>query len=157
VDELTLRPATVADADLLLLWRNDPTTRGRSLDTSELSLEPHRAWLADRLARVDDVRIFIAELGEVPVAQLRVEREQARRGVVSVSVDRHARGLGVGTRAIEAGTARASHELDLDEVVAVIRVGNDASRLAFERAGYRRDSETVIDGARVMLFRWSRG
>jgi RimJ/RimL family protein N-acetyltransferase len=155
VDELTLRRATVADADLLLDWRNDPTTRGQSGDTSELSLEPHRAWLADRLARVDDVRIFIAEVDGVPVAQLRVERDQGRRGVVSVSVDRRARGRGVGTRAIEAGTARASQDLELDEVVALIRIGNDASRRAFERAGYRRDGEAV-DAAGMMLFRWRR-
>ena len=48
--DLWVRPATEADADALLRWRNDPVTRAASRDTGEVGAEQHRAWLAATLA-----------------------------------------------------------------------------------------------------------
>ena len=48
---LTLREVTNADAELLLRWRNDETTRAMSVSQGEVSLEDHRAWLARSQAR----------------------------------------------------------------------------------------------------------
>ncbi|NBR90917.1 MAG: N-acetyltransferase, partial [Rhodobacteraceae bacterium] len=35
---------------MLLDWRNDPTTRGASLSTEEITFEVHGAWYTEALA-----------------------------------------------------------------------------------------------------------
>ena len=47
---MTLRPATLADADRLLAWRNDPLTRAMSINQNEVKFADHIAWLKRRLA-----------------------------------------------------------------------------------------------------------
>lgn len=43
--DLSLRPATLEDAKMLLKWRNDKATRMASHTTDEVKLEKHIEWL----------------------------------------------------------------------------------------------------------------
>jgi hypothetical protein len=47
---LQLRQACMDDADLLLAWRNDATTRQASHDTTPVSHDVHVAWLRKTLS-----------------------------------------------------------------------------------------------------------
>src|SRR5579862_6545931 len=59
-DHLILRPATIADAQILLQWRNDPQTRASSYDQSAVKWDSHMYWLGTVL--VDPAReLVIAE------------------------------------------------------------------------------------------------
>ncbi len=58
--EVRLRPATIADAELLFTWRNDPLTRAQSIRTEPIEWESHLAWLAASLQNPDR-QLFIAE------------------------------------------------------------------------------------------------
>ncbi len=53
-----LRFATMNDADMLLRWRNDPTTRASRVDDREINLEEHIAWLRRRQASPSCVYIY---------------------------------------------------------------------------------------------------
>lgn len=63
MDEVRLRPATIADAELLFIWRNDPLTRQQSIHTDPVTWESHLAWLAASLQNPDR-QLFIAEQAE---------------------------------------------------------------------------------------------
>ena len=65
--EVRLRPATIADAQLLFAWRNDPLTRTQSIRTQPVEWESHLAWLAASLQNPDR-QLFIAEQA-LPVEQ----------------------------------------------------------------------------------------
>ena len=151
---ISLRPATLDDAELLLEWRNDPSTRSRSLDPSVIELEPHVAWLGRRLGNPANCRVYIAERDEHPVGQLRVERAAAAQGIVSVSLDAGARGTGLGAELIATGTVRAASELSLSQVTAIVKDDNLASFHAFTKAGYGETQRELVQGHAVVILDW---
>ena len=65
--EVRLRPATIADAELLFVWRNDPLTRQQSIHTEPVVWETHLTWLETGLQNPDRW-LFIAEQA-VPAMQ----------------------------------------------------------------------------------------
>lgn len=60
MDEVRLRPATIADAELLFAWRNDPLTRAQSIHTAPVVWDSHLAWLRASLQNPNR-QLFIAE------------------------------------------------------------------------------------------------
>ena len=131
---MELRNATLADADLLLAWRNDPRTRAASHRQEVVERERHLRWLTDALAR-SDLRLFVAEENGVPVGTVRVVDET---GVAELSwtVAPEARGRGVGTRMV----ARLA-ERERGALRAEVRAGNVASMRIAEAAGLALDHE----------------
>lgn len=70
---ILLRRATMADAELLFVWRNDPLTRKNSRNTDEVPWPAHLSWLADTLKR-DDRLLLIGDNGQMPVGTVRFDR-----------------------------------------------------------------------------------
>ena len=67
MNEVRLRPATLADAELLFVWRNDPLTRQQSIHAEPVAWDSHLDWLAASLQN-QDRQLFIAEQA-LPAAQ----------------------------------------------------------------------------------------
>ena len=152
-EPLTARPAREADAEFLLVWRNDRATRSASRETAPVTPGEHRAWLARTLA-ADDRRLLVIESRDVPVATVRFDRLEPGAWEVSVTVAPDRRGEGLAAGAVEA----AQHWLEgqigaLDRLVAVHRDGNEASRLLFASLGYAPDDSTAEPGFRRLVRR----
>jgi len=71
-ETITLRPATMVDADILLEWRNDPETRKASHNTVEVQMSDHVSWLSRTLGNPDR-RLYIAEENGEPVGTVRAD------------------------------------------------------------------------------------
>jgi RimJ/RimL family protein N-acetyltransferase len=127
---IILRPATIQDSQLLLNWRNDPTTRGASLSTEEIPFEVHSAWYSKALAN-NGVNIYIIETpdGE-PVGTIRSANGTLGREV-SVSIAREHRRKGFARKAIAILTS------DPHAFVALIRKENEGSLKSFTENGFR--------------------
>lgn len=138
-DRLTpkLRPATVADTDLLLSWRNDPETRRQSKTSGEISRQDHVAWLDGVLADPDR-RLLIAEADGGPVGSVRADR-QAECWLLSWAVAPPARGKGYG-KAIVAAMVDGLQ----GEIRAEVKSDNTASLRIAEAVGMTKIGE--IDG-----------
>ena len=68
-----LRPATMEDADLLLDWRNDASTRKASLSSEKVSKTDHLTWLQASL-RNKDRRLWIAQVEDAMIGSCRADR-----------------------------------------------------------------------------------
>lgn len=147
---MRLRPASVADAERLLEWRNDPEARAASRNRGEIVREEHEAWLAGVLADPGR-RLLICELGGEPVGQVRLDRLGEGRYEISVSLAPEARGRGLSSRSIELGVERLRRESPGAEVEAHVREGNGRSLSAFERAGFRRSDRRGEEGFVVLV------
>lgn len=131
---IKLRPATLADSDTLLNWRNDPETRNASHSPEVVSNAEHLKWLETSL-NSPTRQLFIAEEGGVPVGSARADFLQGCH-VLSWTVAPHARGRGV---------ARRMMELLVDQISGPIRAevkaGNMASVRIAESVGMKFEKE----------------
>src|SRR5262249_55124823 len=93
---LTLRWATMADAGMLVDWRNDFEARNNSRNNSLIDLNQHEEWLSRALAAPGHI-IKIAEASGEPVGVVRADRSE-RGWELSWIVAPKARGQGIGGR-----------------------------------------------------------
>jgi len=146
---LVLRPATAADADLLLDWRNDPDTVRFSRSGRPVTEVEHAAWLADGLT-TSARRTWIGQVGSEPVGQVRVDAS-ARGWEVALIVAPSHRGKGL-SRLILEGLLEAAPELGAGGTLwADVKADNPRSIRAFESVGFHRAA--MDDG--LLSFYWT--
>ena len=140
VSVLRVRPAAMDDADLLLAWRNDATTRAVSRQPDAVARPDHVAWLEASLARPDR-HLLVGEVDGEPVGTVRWDEEGEGEWEVSITVAPQARGR----RLAPSLLAAAEHWLavrcgpDLRGYLAVVHRDNTPSRRLFVGGGYAPD------------------
>lgn len=143
--ELQFRPATIADAQLLLQWRNDPATRKNSRNQAVISQDAHIAWLTERLHE-----IYIAEDNGSPVGTVRAEKG-AEYTELSWTVAPHARGLGYGKAMV---LTFVSDIIPNDRISATIEEGNLPSEAIATALGLTKAEPENSQDARRRFMRW---
>ncbi len=146
--EVTLRPATLADQNRLLEWRNQPDVVRYSLSGRPVAASAHANWLAARLTS-PGARLWLAEEAGEPVGQVRVDLDD-KAGTVSISVAPAHRGRGVGTRMLRALVLEMERDIEVRNLLALVHPENTASLRAFVRVGFhdtghRRRDFVVLD------------
>lgn len=121
---LSLRPAKLEDALLLLAWRNDPLTRAMSQSHDPIDLETHTSWLDRRLSQADP-GLYIVERGGIAVGTIRIDGEE-----ISYTVAAECRGQGLGT-----GMLTLAHAQFGAKQARILR-DNLASQRAAQKAGH---------------------
>lgn len=130
--EITLRSMALADADLVLGWRNDPVTRENSRTSRAIDAVTHIQWLKERLADPRD-HLYIVETDKrrLPLGSARISPDAE----VSIMVAPQFRGNGIGQEILYL----LSHEgnvLKLPALHAQILATNKSSLLAFIHQDY---------------------
>ena len=148
-----VRPATALDADLLLAWANDPTTRMASFRRKGIPATAHRRWLAEQLAS-PSTRLLIGYAGPTPVGHIRLERDPDGRVEIGISVAGEARGRGVGRSLLAAGleAARLDAGFEVGTFVARVRVDNEASIGLFRGSGFALRERSICQGVPCLVF-----
>lgn len=154
--EYTIRLAAAGDELLLWQWSNDPQTRRNSFSRGAISWDSHQTWCAKKFG-ASDCRLWIMQLGRLPVAQIRYDRVEGARGAlaeISFSVAPGCRGMGLGTRLLQATAEMAASELGVTSIEGVTLPGNEASRRAFLKAGFTAtDGDRIVEGRPCNYFR----
>jgi UDP-2,4-diacetamido-2,4,6-trideoxy-beta-L-altropyranose hydrolase len=149
-----LRPANADDKLLLWQWANDPATRRHSFNPEPIPWSVHENWYGKKIASAD-CRIWIMQIGALPVGQIRYERVNGDTAEISLSIARGFRGMQLGTRLLEASAERALRELGVRSLQGAVRIGNEASRRAFLKAGFECSKEETTHGIPCWIFRRS--
>jgi UDP-2,4-diacetamido-2,4,6-trideoxy-beta-L-altropyranose hydrolase len=135
--ELALRNVEAEDEKLLLEWANDPEVRQFGFSPDSIDSVEHHQWFQRRLADPDRFRIYVAEAASgIPVGQVRFELTEGGYWLISYSVDRPFRRLGLGTRILrDAIRHQASHSMAIG-FVGRVRKRNQASCRIFAQLGF---------------------
>lgn len=151
-DSFRLRPASAEDSVMLWQWTNDSTIRANSFDTAVIPWETHKVWYAKKLAS-SDTRIWILELRQVPVGQIRYDRINLETAQISFSVTPGYHGKGIGTKLLEVSSASAYRELNARWLQGIAFSSNVASARAFLKAGFHQVEEKMISGRKCLVFK----
>lgn len=143
---LHVRRATMADAETLLRWRNDPATRAASRQKHEVTLDQHLGWLEASLQR-DDRLLLVASDDEGDVGTVRWDRIDDGEWEVSITVAPERRGRSLARPLLHAGERfLADSGVAVAALVAGVHEDNPASRRLFERSGYLVDAPADDEG-----------
>lgn len=137
---LRLREACIQDADMLLRWVNAPDSLSQKLKTIEpISIADHHRWMKHRLAD-PDTGIWIAEMDEKPIGQVRIQLGQ-QGYEVDIYVSPEFRGRGLAGQMLHLSKKIGCERWPGLQLVAVIKNSNAASQRLFLQAGYRMVSQ----------------
>ena len=125
----TLRPATDADADLLVEWHADPDV-SRYWDGQTFTREE----MLKRLRRAD-VEAFVVEAGDRPVGYLQAWRE-GNEGGIDMFLVPDARGRGLGPDAARAVARHLRDERGWTQVMVDPYAWNESAIRAWRKAGF---------------------
>jgi RimJ/RimL family protein N-acetyltransferase len=149
--DIYIRNAVADDSFLLWKWANDPGTRVNSFRTELISWDEHQSWYSEKLASLD-CRLWIMELGETPVAQIRYDRITIDMAQISFSVAPSVRGKGLGTLLLETTAPMASSELEVRWIRGITLNGNQASQRAFAKAQFSLFEQRRIGEHECLVF-----
>jgi UDP-2,4-diacetamido-2,4,6-trideoxy-beta-L-altropyranose hydrolase len=140
-EPITLRLATIADAEPIFEWRNHEETRRYSLQSDLISWEAHQQWFYNSLANPHRI-LLIGEQNGRPVGVLRYDCLEPTAGEqlqckVSVYRTPGINTPGIGTALLKAGSCWLQEQRpEITRIQADILPDNIASQRAFEKAGY---------------------
>lgn len=127
---MILREVTIADWEILLEWRNDPTTRENSFTQEKISTLSHKTWLTNSLLNPDR-KIYILEHNSTPIGTIRSDRTSENTYVLSWNVSPNQRGRGYGAKILELFLKNKTGEF-----IAEIKPENIASIKMVEKNGF---------------------
>jgi len=152
-EQARIRPAGFQDAELLWLWANDPIVRANSFHPEAIPFDGHLKWYK-RKVESPETRIWLLELDQVPVAQIRYDHVQGDTAEIGVSVSSEYRGKGLGTRLLQITSGMACEELNVKCLKGVVFSSNKASARAFTKAGFECVGQEFISDKLCYLFVW---
>ncbi len=133
--QITSRPASVDDADLLFSWVNDFKVRKNSFSSDKISYQEHIEWFSKTIAD-ENVSIYIYCFEEQPIGQVRLKYENYSV-LISYSVAQKYRGIGLGKQIIHDVEKKISERYpQTRNIIAKVKSDNIASQKIFEDNNY---------------------
>ncbi len=132
---IQLNPATMSHCKVVYDWRNHPTTRQHSSNSTEIILTTHNKWF-ERKLNDNQSHIFIAQTNNADIGVLRYDA--SKHGLtVSLYLSSDYHGYGYGTVILLAGIKTLKKNgLTPTTLIAKILEDNKASQNAFKKAGF---------------------
>ena len=123
------------DREMVFRWRNDPFIVVHGSSNREVNRIEHAKWFEDTLAERGR-KMYVVVKQNVPIGQVRFDRETQRDCVLSVYLLREFTGHGWGVQAIRDGCRLIFDTWDVERVIACVRNDNRGGRSAFRKAGF---------------------
>lgn len=137
------RKATLEDAEIIYAWNSDDTARQNSFNQSKFSFADHMSWFEKKLSSEEsELLVFTNGAGE-KIGLIRLDRIDDG-ALIGINLDANQRGKGYAGRMLSMGTKSWFNRTG-KPVFAQIKKTNIASIKAFEKAGYVKDKELLIN------------
>tara|TARA_B100001250_G_C19638434_1_gene717095 strand:+ start:204 stop:707 length:504 start_codon:yes stop_codon:yes gene_type:complete len=130
------RPATIADSENLLKWRNSIQIRSISKSKSYIDEDSHKSWLTKSIEDPNCILLIIENFEEaVGVVRFDCNGDKATISIYRVPESTYSRGL------VKQSTQwLKENRNEIEEIIACILPTNTSSISAFNSAGYRQST-----------------
>ncbi|MBQ9360919.1 MAG: GNAT family N-acetyltransferase [Lachnospiraceae bacterium] len=141
--DISLRKATIQDAELLFRWANDETVRRNSFSSRRIEWDEHLNWFK-RVLNDEDVYQYILMNKDVPIGQIRLTVNESE-AEIGYSIDSAYRGKGFGSVMLKMAEEMLGRERpDVDRIVGRVKPENKASLAVFEGLGYTEEFRQMV-------------
>jgi UDP-2,4-diacetamido-2,4,6-trideoxy-beta-L-altropyranose hydrolase len=141
--DIVLRPVRRDDCDLLWQWANEPAVRAVSFSSESIPWEQHVQWFESKI-NDESCHLFLAvNHRNAPFGQVKFDI-QGKEAVISTTIAKDYRGLGYGSLLIELASRRLFEITGVSQINAYVKIDNDISKRAFEKAGYQEGQQLII-------------
>lgn len=140
---LIFRKAGLEDMLLYFEWANDDTVRQNAVNKKKIPLEDHAKWFSKKI-NTDETLMLLCLLDNVGVGQLRIDlHREKKEGIIDYSVDKSARGKGLGTGILREGKKYFFRGHKDFVLIGMVNEKNSSSISAFRKAGYEESPEKI--------------
>lgn len=154
-EKLGLRRAAESDSRLIWEWASHPAVRAVSFQSDPIPWETHAQWFNAKLSD-PNCHLWIGTNGnQQAIGQVRFDLDEGE-GTISVSLDAMQRGHGVGTLLIWTACRKLFGHTATSLIHAYIKPDNIVSIRAFEKAGFKRMGESLINECRALHLQLTR-
>lgn len=143
-ETLRLRPVFAEDIERVWKWVNDYSVRAASFSEAFITWEEHIRWFQERISRP----YFYLALNQddLPIGQVRFD-QKGPETVISVMIDAALRNRGYGVTLIKTACEEIFvSNSDVKAIHAYLKPDNEASRMAFIKAGFKETPDNVRHG-----------
>ena len=144
-ENIVLRRASMADAELLFEWKNDKTTIENSITKRGVTMDEHLQWLQGVINNPNR-QLFILDVDGISVGQLRLDLEVIADVVtaeISYGLGAEYRGKGLGKVLLEQADT-LSVMFKIVELKAEVLPHNKASQKLFKSLGYTEEQKDEL-------------
>jgi RimJ/RimL family protein N-acetyltransferase len=150
-EALRLRKVRETDCKLLWEWVNDPDARLSAFSSEPIPWDTHVRWFMERVQRPNSLCFIALDDQDVPLGQIRFDIDETK-AQIDVSIDRGKRGVGRGHTLIERGVQEIFRTTAVKEIHAFVRLNNESSIQAFEKAKFERMGVKIVKDNRALHY-----
>jgi RimJ/RimL family protein N-acetyltransferase len=143
---ISFRKANENDMMLYFNWTNDASVRENSYQSEPISLEDHQNWFYKKIKDETCFMIVFENHIGTPIGQVRIQKQDENIAVIGISNDVNHRGKGYASKMIQIASEEYLKQNPQICISAYIKIENEASEKAFEKAGYELDVVLEYDG-----------
>ncbi len=149
-----IRFRNVNESDLMLYfdWTNDNSVRENSYQSEPILLENHTNWFLNKIKDSHcEMKVFENHLG-TPIGQVRIQKQDDKTANIGISNDKNHRGKGYASKMLQMASEDFLKNNPQFCIEAYIKLENEASLKAFEKAGYTSDTVLMYENVASHLY-----
>jgi RimJ/RimL family protein N-acetyltransferase len=150
---ITFRKANEKDMMLYFNWTNDASVRENSYQSEPISLENHQNWFYNKIKGENCFMVVFENHIGTPIGQVRIQKQHDSIAVIGISNDANHRGKSYANRMIQIASDEFLKQNPQICINAYIKLENEASKKAFEKAGYQLDVVLEYEGVPSYLYK----
>lgn len=136
---INIRLVKAQDRQLLFSWRNSQAIVAQGKSGRVVAWDEHCDWFEKILCHPNDFHLFIIELNETAVGQVRFDRINNSECEISIYLLPEYTGSGCGVEAIKKSCTRVFALMEVVQIRSIIKTDNKYSISAFQKAGFVQD------------------
>lgn len=149
---VTFRKAKSSDLLLFFEWTNDSEVREQSFQNDFISLENHITWFNNKLIDSNCIILVFENEFEIPVGQVRFQKENDEAFVIGISIAKEHRGKAYATILLTQSSNYFLEKSPEKIIYAYIKHNNISSISSFKKSGFSFAKELIIEGSQSVLY-----
>ncbi len=152
---ISYRKLTESDTELIFNWACDPLTRKNSFNSDDIQFDQHVKWLKEKLGNPQTYYVVMIRNG-VDAGLVRFDIRRAEQtATIGILIDKGFRGLGLASRFLVKAIEGFRNTGHYEKIEAFIKPENVASVAAFEKAGFMKVEELLINDIPALKYEYN--